>query len=491
MHRTSNPSKAFLFLAIAPAILALLVLADSCRDRKHDESRFKDLLAKGKSACWKADTLYSVDDISRSVDSARAVAFDTAITILREAIALNPGNAEAHYFLGNALWKKAAGLSPGESIPERSVDVVRAASEQFETVLRTTPAYEGELMNIGPHGKLMSQWSTLALAYAVRGETDSARWAMEEGRKRGGFTDAFLEFGRNLLASCDSNSILVTAGDMDSFPVMYLQLMQGMRRDVLVVTCPLVFPSWYRAYLMNPAPFSVRGMAIDTMRVDGNFPPSAKMRFLDVRMPVASQPSYGIINVSKDGSKAEQPPQHRGGTATLRVRLFEDVGGATGLLPTHQLFVNWLRDNAWRRPVIVSPMVEGEDLLGLEPHLRRIGLVRALVPGAEADSLKRVELGHSLLMMGMFGALPPNAGYSFAAVRDTAAWRDPDLRGSVIPLYLNMYKDVYRAVPKTGRNEKGIAKDILQRMWRDMPVAAIEHDAEARRMVESIGVRMQ
>jgi hypothetical protein len=40
--------------------------------------------------------------------------------------------------------------------------------------------------------------------------------------------------------------VLITGGDNDSFPLWYLQLVEGVRPDVAVITAPLVGADWYR-----------------------------------------------------------------------------------------------------------------------------------------------------------------------------------------------------------------------------------------------------
>jgi len=42
-------------------------------------------------------------------------------------------------------------------------------------------------------------------------------------------------------------AVLLTGGDNDSFPLWYLQLVEGVRPDVATVTTPLLGADWYRA----------------------------------------------------------------------------------------------------------------------------------------------------------------------------------------------------------------------------------------------------
>ncbi|MCC6241565.1 MAG: DUF2723 domain-containing protein [Gemmatimonadaceae bacterium] len=52
--------------------------------------------------------------------------------------------------------------------------------------------------------------------------------------------------GRLLLSSVPPNAVLYVAGDNDAFPLWYLQQVESMRSDVLVVTVPLLGAPWYR-----------------------------------------------------------------------------------------------------------------------------------------------------------------------------------------------------------------------------------------------------
>lgn len=52
-----------------------------------------------------------------------------------------------------------------------------------------------------------------------------------------------------LLWSTPPRAVLVTWGDNDSFPLWYMQVVEGMRPDVTVVVAPLLGAEWYRAQL--------------------------------------------------------------------------------------------------------------------------------------------------------------------------------------------------------------------------------------------------
>ena len=60
-------------------------------------------------------------------------------------------------------------------------------------------------------------------------------------------------FAEELLAAAPERAVLLVAGDNDSYPLWYLQHVEGVRRDVVVLTYPLLGAGWYRTELHRRA----------------------------------------------------------------------------------------------------------------------------------------------------------------------------------------------------------------------------------------------
>lgn len=90
--------------------------------------------------------------------------------------------------------------------------------------------------------------ATVAVAVIVVASAIVLNWSAVD-RRRGADATIALDVGRALLDASPPRAIVLTAGDLDSYPMWYLQAVQGMREDVTVVVVPMLPAGWYRAEL--------------------------------------------------------------------------------------------------------------------------------------------------------------------------------------------------------------------------------------------------
>ena len=191
------------------------------------------------------------------------------------------------------------------------------------------------------------------------------------------------DFARDLLNSVEPYGILVTAGDNDLFPLWYAQEVEGVRKDVLVVTTALLNTDWYAGQLMRRPVFpydSVNGPAIYRGRTWA--PPTAPLFHLtDAEMD--AMPQY----VPLDGPRIFHKPG-----SELSARIDPAHLPYHGLVRADVYVLHMIADNSGR-PTYLSVTDGGYGAeLGLDNYLLTQGLARKVLDRAPVATRDTVNL---------------------------------------------------------------------------------------------------
>ena len=163
------------------------------------------------------------------------------------------------------------------------------------------------------------------------------------------------DYAMNALAHLPPNAVYFTVGDNDSFPIWYVQAVEGVRRDVIVVNLSLANADWYIRQLVRRYP---------------SFP------LRDV--PPARHDSGAVIIPAGKSVESLGGAPGRAVLDSIRVRPTPRYGSK--MTVADWVLLDLVRNNAWRLPLCVS-VTAGDDGLGwLAPYARLEGLFWRIVP---------------------------------------------------------------------------------------------------------------
>ncbi len=179
-------------------------------------------------------------------------------------------------------------------------------------------------------------------------------------------------YSLNMLESCEPNAILFTNGDNDTFPLWYLQNVEGIRRDVRVVNLSLLNTPWYIKQLRDQEP---------------RVPIRLKDRLVDaiepMRWPDKKELEIGVPPEVREKWIAEMrkldPNYEPDTTSGLRFVLGPTIQGL-GIRVQDIMIMHILEVNQFKRPVYFAVTVSPDNKIGLDNYLRMDGLVFRVLP---------------------------------------------------------------------------------------------------------------
>ena len=152
------------------------------------------------------------------------------------------------------------------------------------------------------------------------------------------------DYAYNMLESCDPNGIIFTNGDNDTFPLWYIQEVEGVRKDVRVVNLSLLNTPWYILQLKHQEPKVPISLSDEQIE-----------RLMAYRL--------------KNGK-------------IIRVQdiMVQDI----------------ITTNKWKKPIFFAVTVSDDNKVGLQDYLRMEGLVYRLVSEKKPHQIDAEKMHHNL-----------------------------------------------------------------------------------------------
>ena len=221
-----------------------------------------------------------------------------------------------------------------------------------------------------------------------------------------------VDFAKNYLDSLEENAILFTNGDNDTFPLWYVQEVEGYRTDVRICNLSLLNTDWYidqmkrQAYDSPPLPIlmdeeSYRQGTRDVVVMDRPQNASDPYMDLEAAMEIALDDSkkrsfgggksYSVLpthsfRIPVDSASLVQNNVLNADEMKQRVDALEfTLSGANGkpkgyIMKSQFAVLDMIRGNNWERPIYFAVTTGPDSYMGLQSFFRLEGLAYSLVP---------------------------------------------------------------------------------------------------------------
>lgn len=214
------------------------------------------------------------------------------------------------------------------------------------------------------------------------------------------------DFARNYLESCDKNAIIFTNGDNDTFPLWYVQEVEGFRTDVRVCNLSYLQTDWYAAQMSRPY-YDSKALPIGwtpSMYYNGkrDYARIYKLTEDSVSLDVAMSwletddaqykkipgihENIDYIPASKLYMDVDKAEVIKNGYVDPKFkdlivdRFTIDLKDRSYLYKSHLLILEMIQENKWKRPICFAISVDDANYLGMSQNFIQEGLSYKLSP---------------------------------------------------------------------------------------------------------------
>ena len=220
------------------------------------------------------------------------------------------------------------------------------------------------------------------------------------------------DLGANYLNSCDSNAVIFTNGDNDTFPLWYNQEVEGVRTDMRVCNLSYLQTDWYidqmrsKAYESEPLPITFAGdqyvqgtrdvvYLMNDPRVKGAVDLKKALDFVkddNPRTKLSQADNASYIPSKQLFLKVDKEAVIRNGVVPesdydlIEDTIFIDFGNKSYITKDELMVLDMIANSNWERPIYYAITVGRDKYLGLQDYFQLDGFAYRFTPVKAARS---------------------------------------------------------------------------------------------------------
>ncbi len=276
------------------------------------------------------------------------------------------------------------------------------------------------------------------------------------------------DYSYNILQSAATGAVLFTNGDNDTFPLWYLQDVEGVRRDVKIVNLSLLNTDWYISQLKNNDPYGV-----GTVRIRMNEAQIDQLR------PIQWEPVDVTVNTPKPGANKSLEEIYKeyaisdssvmkNGSLTWKMPNTLTFGNVKAVRVQDIMVKEIVEANNWERPIYFAVTCSDDSKIGLQDYLKMEGMAFRLVP--EKRTPGREFVNEKILKQQVNGTTDPSKdykpGFRYRGLSNPSIFFD-DNHKRMIQNYRNSFMRLAVHYRSSGNNEAVI--NTLDNMNEKLP----------------------
>lgn len=259
------------------------------------------------------------------------------------------------------------------------------------------------------------------------------------------------DYSYNILQTCEPNSIIFTNGDNDTFPLWYLQEVEGVRKDVTVANLSLLNTDWYIRQLRDSRPKGERFINLTDSQISGvqpigKNPATGKPLFLQV-----SQWKTTPVTIP-----VKDDPLNNEGKISWELK---PTFGKNGIRVQDLMIFHIIKESKWRYPIYFAVTVSHSNKIRLDKYLDMEGLAFRLKSHKTGKLIDYDNLKTNLLEK-----------YQYRNLNNPEVYYNPNiikLLQNYRSAFLQLADDDLRRIQKKRKKEPLLSDDELERLQQE------------------------